>query len=48
MVYSRYDHWRDVSKDDEGRSKICALRWDFYTKYKEDLIKRFLRWIFRI
>ena len=37
MTDSREDHWRNISRD---RGKIHALRWDVYTKDKEELIKR--------
>ena len=40
MSDSRWENWRDVAKDDQDGSDIHTLRWDVYTKYKEDLIKR--------
>ena len=37
---SREEHLRDVAEDGEDRSKIRALRWDVYTRYKENLIMK--------
>ena len=40
MEDSREEHWMDVDEDGEYKSNIHALRWDLYTREKEDLIKR--------
>ena len=40
MAESREVHWRDVDKGGGDKSKIHALRWDVYTKYREELINR--------
>ena len=40
MEDSREENLRDVAKDDENKIKIHALRWDVYTRYKEELTKR--------
>ena len=39
MEDSMEDHWRDVSDDGQEKMKIHGLRWQVYTKYKDDLIK---------
>ena len=41
MEDSRQEHWRDVPHYGEEKSKINALRWDVYTKYNEELIKKY-------
>ena len=40
MEVSMQDHWRGVAEDGQDNSKIHALRWDLYTREKQDLIKR--------
>ena len=37
---SREEHWKDVDYDGDEKKKIHALRWEVYTKYKEELIER--------
>ena len=34
------EHWMDFAEDGEDKSNIHALRWDVYTRDKEELIKR--------
>ena len=41
MEVNRGEHWMDVAEDGEDKSKIHALGWDFYTREKQDLIKRY-------
>ena len=36
----RGDHWRDVDKGREDKSKIHSRRWDVYTIDKEEILKR--------
>ena len=36
----REEHWRDVAEEGDDKKKICALRWEVYVKYKEELIKK--------
>ena len=36
----RDKHWRDVSEECDDKKNICALRWEVYVKYKEELIKK--------
>ena len=40
MEDSRQDNCRDVAEDGEDKMKIHSLRWDIYTRQKQDLIKR--------
>ena len=34
------EHWRDVSKEGDDKKNLCALKWEVYGKYKEELIKK--------
>ena len=36
----REEHWRGVAEECDDKKNIHALRWEVYTKEKEDLIKR--------
>ena len=38
MEDSMEEKWRNVAKDDKDKSNIHALRWDVYTREKEELI----------
>ena len=40
MEDSREEPRRDFVEDGEDKSKICALLWDVYTRYKYGLINR--------
>ena len=40
MEDTREEHQSDDFEDGEDKSKIQALRWDIYTRYKEELINR--------
>ena len=40
MEYSRVYQWRDVAEDGKYKSKIRSLWWYFYTRDKQELIKR--------
>ena len=40
MTDSREYHWRDFAEYGKDKSNMNALRWDFYKKEEEDLIKR--------
>ena len=38
MAYSRWDHLRGISEDGCYKINIHALKWDVYTKEKQQLI----------
>ena len=40
MEDSMEDHWRDVSDDGQDKMKTHALKWQVYTKKKNELKKR--------
>ena len=40
MEDSREEHWRYFTEDGEDKNKINALRWDVYTRDKEEVRKR--------
>ena len=41
MDVTREEHWRDVAEDGDDKKNIHALRWEFYSKEEEKLIKRY-------
>ena len=42
MEDSREEHWRDVAEYGEDKNNNHELRWDVYTRYEEELIKRYV------
>ena len=40
MKYSREEHWRDIADNGDYKSNIHDLKWDVYTRQKEELMKR--------
>ena len=41
MEDSRHEHWRDDAEGGDYKRKIHALRWNVYTREKEEFIKRY-------
>ena len=48
MEDSSEDHWRDVDDNGEDNIEIHSLRWELYTKEKEEFINRELLCYFHI